>query len=182
MDLSHYNIALVTLSLSAATMCLWSLATPDNPTDFPYPIETLLPQSHSMVLLDSVVEIGKDHIVVELKVRDDGLFSSPDQTVPACVGLEYMAQAIAAFSGYNRKCRGEEIGLGFLLGTRHYQCSVESFPCGTRLRVRAEKIIEAANEMSVFGCTIEGDNINATSQLNVLLPQNSEQFLAGKGI
>jgi predicted hotdog family 3-hydroxylacyl-ACP dehydratase len=163
-------------------MYLWSLATPDNPTDFPYPVEALLPQSHSMVLLDSVMEIGKDHIIVELKVRDDGLFSSPDHTVPAWVGLEYMAQTIAAFSGYNRKCRGEEIGLGFLLGTRHYQCSVDSFPCGTQLRVRAEKIIEAANEMSVFGCTIEGENINATSQLNVLLPQDSTKFLAGKGI
>jgi len=163
-------------------MCLCSLATPDHPTDFPYPIAALLPQSQGMVLLDRVVETGEDHIVVELMVRDDGLFSSPDHTVPAWVGLEYMAQAIAAFSGYHRKCRGEEIGLGFLLGTRHYQCSVGSFPCGTRLRVRAEKIIEAANEMSVFGCTLEGDNINASSQLNVLLPKDSTKFLAGKGI
>jgi predicted hotdog family 3-hydroxylacyl-ACP dehydratase len=163
-------------------MCLCSLATPDNQADFPYPIETLLPQSLGMVLLDRVVEIGGNYIVVELKVREDGLFSSPDHTVPAWVGLEYMAQAIAAFSGYHRKCRGEEIVLGFLLGTRHYQCSVGSFSCGISLRVRAEKIIEAANEMSVFGCIIEGDNINATAQLNVLLPQNSKKFLAGKGI
>ncbi len=135
-----------------------------------------------MVLLDRVMEAGEDHIVVELTVRDDGLFSSPDHTVPAWVGLEYMAQAIAAFSGYHRKCRGEAIGLGFLLGTRHYQCSVGSFPCGSRLRVRAEKIIEAANEMSVFGCAIEGGNIHAESKLNVLLPKDSKKFLAGKGI
>ncbi len=135
-----------------------------------------------MVLLDRVLETGEDHIVVEVTVRDDGLFANTDHTVPAWVGLEYMAQAIAAFSGYRRKCRGEEIGLGFLLGTRHYQCSVDSFPCGKRLRVRAEKIIEAANEMSVFDCVIEGDNIHAVSKLNVLLPQDSKKFLAGKGI
>ncbi len=163
-------------------MCLCSLATPKNPAIFPYPISALLPQSQGMVLLDRVVEVSEDSIVVELTVRDDGLFSGPDHTVPAWVGLEYMAQAIAAFSGYHRKCRGEEIVLGFLLGTRHYQCSVGSFPCGTHLRVRAEKIIEAANEMSVFACTIEADAINATAQLNVLLPQNSKKFLAGKGI
>ncbi len=128
-----------------------------------------------------MVEAGEDYIVVELDVRDDGLFSSPDHTVPAWVGLD-MAQTIAAFSGYHRKCRGEEIGLGFLLGTRYYQSSVAGFHCGTRLRVRAERVIEAANDMSVFSCSLESDSIIATSQLNVLLPQDSKKFLTGKGI
>lgn len=154
----------------------------DSATDFPYAVKALVPQSQGMVLLDRVVEIGESHIVTELSVRDDGLFSQADHTVPAWVGMEYMAQAIAAFSGYNRRIRGEAIGLGFLLGTRHYQCSVASFPCGTRLNVRAEKIIEAANDMSVFACSILGDNISANAHLNVLLPQDSEKFLAGKGI
>ncbi|MBD9356326.1 3-hydroxylacyl-ACP dehydratase [Methylomonas sp. EbA] len=135
-----------------------------------------------MVLLDRVLDVSDNHILVELNVRDDGLFSSVDQHVPAWVGLEYMAQAIAAYSGYHRKCRGEAIGLGFLLGTRYFQCSVGSFPCGTKLTVRAEKIIEAANDMSVFDCTIAGQNIKASSKLNVLLPQDSKKFLAGKGI
>ncbi|AMK79098.1 3-hydroxylacyl-ACP dehydratase [Methylomonas methanica] len=135
-----------------------------------------------MVLLDRVLEVGDDHIVVELNVRADGLFSSVDQQVPAWVGLEYMAQAIAAYSGYQRRRRGEAIGLGFLLGTRYFECSVGSFPCGAKLTVRAEKIIEAANDMSVFDCTIAGQNIKASSKLNVLLPQDSQKFLAGKGI
>lgn len=182
LGISHYNIASATLSLSAATMCPCSSDIPDYPTHIPYPVEALLPQSHAMVLLDRVVEAGEEHIVVELSVRDDGLFSSPGHAVPAWVGLEYMAQAIAAYSGYHRKCRGEAIGLGFLLGTRHYHCSVGCFPCGTLLRVRAEKIIEAANEMCVFACVIEGDNIHASSNLNVLLPKDSKKFLAGKGI
>ena len=94
-------------------MCPCSLATPDKPAVLPYPIETLLPQSLDMILLDRVVEIGEEHIVVELKVRDDGLFSSPEHTVPAWVGLEYMAQSIAAFSGYHKKMprRGDCVGL-----------------------------------------------------------------------
>ena len=163
-------------------MCPCSLVIREKSADFPYPVEALLPHSKGMVLLDRVVEAGEDHIVVELKVRDDGLFSSPDYTVPAWVGLEYMAQTIAAFSGYHRKCRGEAIDVGFLVGTRHYQCSVGCFPCGTSLRVRAEKIIEAANDLSVFSCTLEGGGINATSQINVLLPQDSKKFLTGKGL
>lgn len=166
-------------------MCLYSLVTPDNSVDFSYPIDALLPQSHRMVLIDKVVETGDEHIVVELTVRDDGLFSSPEKTVPAWIGLEYMAQTIAAFSGFHKMRRGEAIQLGFLLGTRYYESSVDHFPCGTLLRVRADKIIEAANDMSVFDCTLEGNegnNIFATSKLNVLLPQDSKKFLAGKGI
>lgn len=147
-----------------------------------YPIATLLPQSKQMVLVDSVIEVGDEHIVVELTVRDDGLFSQRDHTVPAWVGLEYMAQTVAAFSGYHRRSHGEAIDLGFLLGTRHYQSSVGSFPCGARLRIRAEKIIEAANEMSVFDCQLEGDAIDAKAKLNVFLPKDSQQFLAGKGL
>lgn len=163
-------------------MRLCSSGTHNNPGIISYPIATLLPQSHAMVLLDRIIEVGEDYVVVELSVRDDGLFSDSDHTVPAWVGLEYMAQAIAAYSGYHKKCQGEEIQLGFLLGTRQFQCSVDHFDCGALLKVRAEKIIEAANDMSVFYCNIEGDNINASSTLNVLLPTDSKQFLAGKGI
>lgn len=134
-----------------------------------------------MVLLDRVLEVGEAHIVTELVVRDDGLFSL-DHSVPAWVGLEYMAQSVAAFSGYQRRRQGEEIELGFLLGTRYYQCSVACLPCGTKLTVKAEKIIEAANDMSVFDCTLEGGDIRATSKLNLLMPQDSKKFLAGKGL
>lgn len=163
-------------------MRLCSSGTHKNQGIVSYPIETLLPQSHAMVLLDRIIEVGEDYVVVELVVREDGLFSDSNGAVPAWVGLEYMAQAIAAYSGYHKKCHGEEIQLGFLLGTRHYQCSVDHFDCGALLKVRAEKIIEAANEMSAFCCSIIGENIQANSILNVLLPSDSKQFLAGKGI
>jgi len=162
-------------------MCPCLSGAPDD-LEFPYAVEALLPQSGQMVLIDRVIETGEGFIVVELTVRDDGLFSDSDQTVPAWVGLEYMAQAVAAYSGYQRKRQGLEIDLGFLLGTRYYQCSAGSFACGTRLRVRAEKIIEAANDMVVFDCCLEGDEIEATSKLNLLMPQDSKKFLAEKGI
>ena len=163
-------------------MCPCSSGGPETPDDFPYAVATLLPQSGRMVLVDKVLEAGADHIVVALNVRDDGLFSGPDNTVPAWVGLEYMAQAVAAFSGYQRKLRGQPIDLGFLLGTRYYECSVGQFSCGSRLTVKAEKIIEAANDMVVFDCHLEGEQIEAKAKLNLLMPQDSKKFLAGKGI
>ncbi|MGY6276231.1 ApeP family dehydratase [Methylomonas sp. MgM2] len=163
-------------------MCPCLSGAADAAAAFPYAVESLLPQSQAMVLVDKVLEAGEGYIVVELTVRDDGLFSGSDHCVPAWVGLEYMAQAVAAYSGYQRKRRGLDIDLGFLLGTRYYRCSVGRFACGKRLKVRAEKIIEAANDMVVFDCCLEGDGIEATSKLNLLMPQDSREFLAGKGI
>jgi predicted hotdog family 3-hydroxylacyl-ACP dehydratase len=163
-------------------MCSCSSDALKTAADFPYAVADLLPQSQRMVLVDNVVEAGDEYIVVELTVRDDGLFSTSERIVPAWVGLEYMAQAVAAFSGYQRKLRGQEIDLGFLLGTREYQCSTGHFVCGTLLQIHAEKIIEAANDMVVFDCYLQGDGIKATSKLNLLMPQDSKKFLAAKGI
>lgn len=162
--------------------CSLAVAEPTPCLDFAFPVTDLIPQSGPMALLDRVLEVGESHIVTALKVRDDGLFSGPDQRVPAWVGLEYMAQTVAAFSGYWRKCQGEAIQLGFLLGTRHYQCSMESFACGAALRVFAEKVMDGVNDMSVFDCRIEGEGLLAEAKLNVLLPGDAESFLRGKGV
>lgn len=146
------------------------------------PVAELLPQSGPMMLLDAVLEAGEHHIICTLTVRDDGLFSTADGRVPAWVGIEYMAQTIAAYSGYHRKRRGEPVDLGFLLGTRYYQCSVPAFPRRARLEVRADKDMDGLNGLSIFACRIQGDNIEATASLNVFLPEDARTFLAAKGL
>jgi predicted hotdog family 3-hydroxylacyl-ACP dehydratase len=148
----------------------------------PYAVEELLPQSGALVLLDRVLEIGENHIVAEATARADGLFSGPDGAVPAWIGMEYMAQCVAAYSGYHRKRRGQPVELGFLLGTRHYECSASAFAGGERLEVSAAKMMDGANGMSVFDCRIGGAGIHAAAKLNVLLPRNAAEFLAGKGL
>ncbi|MGZ8217394.1 ApeP family dehydratase [Methylomagnum sp.] len=145
-------------------------------------VRDLVPQAGAMLLLDRVLDMGEGYIVVGVKVRDDGLFSGADGTVPAWVGIEYMAQTVAAYSGYQRLCRGGKVDLGFLLGTRHYECSVGEFPCGTQLIVRAELEIEGLNGLSVFACHIEAEGISAAAKLNVFLPEDSKIYLAEKGL
>lgn len=163
-------------------MCPYSSDVACNSDNVPYAVETLLPQSQQMVLIDQVIQANDEFVVVELTVRDDGLFSDSDHTVPAWVGLEYMAQAVAAYSGYHRKLKGQAIELGFLLGTRFYECSADHFKCGDRLTVRAEKIIEAANDMVVFDCHLTGQQMTAQAKLNLLMPSDAQRFLAGKGV
>lgn len=149
-----------------------------------FPVADLLPQSNAMVLIDTVTRIDDDSITTQIRVRDDGLFSLENHTVPAWVGIEYMAQTIAAFSGYHCLLQGEPIRLGFLLGTRLFESNQSSYPCGTLLTVHASKIIESANEMCVFDSSIQitdtstsNSTIIASAKINLLLPKDLNAFL-----
>lgn len=156
---------------------------PYNPDRFP--IADLMPQSGSMILIDKITQIDDNSITTQVKVRDDGLFSFSNKTVPGWVGIEYMAQTIAAFSGYHCKLIGEPIRLGLLLGTRQFDSNHPHYQCETLLNIHAYKIIESANEMCVFDSTIEIAETNtthsiesATAKINLLLPKDLDAFLA----
>lgn len=57
--------------------------------------------------------------------------------VPGCVGLEYMAQAMALCTGFYRRSRGLSPQLGFLLGSRRLTMACASFAAGRTYRVQA---------------------------------------------
>lgn len=137
-------------------------------------IADLLPHSGKMVLLDRVIGFGENFLIAELLVRGDGLLGD-DQAVPAWVGIEYMAQAVAAYAGINAKQAGEPIKLGFLLGTRRYNSNVAEFRVGTLLTIRAELMFQDEN-LGVFDCSIQGTGIEVYANLNVY--QSTREMVA----
>ncbi len=76
-------------------------------------IRLLVPHEGHMVLLDRVVEACRESVTAELEIRPDSLFCE-DGGVGAWVGLEYMAQAIAAHAGHLARQRGDAVKVGFL--------------------------------------------------------------------
>ena len=82
-----------------------------------FPIEQYLPHRGAMRLIDRLIEAGEEHAVAEVDVPDEGLFVR-DGSVPAWVGIEYMAQTIAAWAGARALRTGGSPKLGFLLGSR----------------------------------------------------------------
>jgi predicted hotdog family 3-hydroxylacyl-ACP dehydratase len=127
-----------------------------------------IPHSGCMVLLDRIVDCDEQGLTAELAVREDELFS-PGLTVPAWVGIEYMAQTIAAYVGVKAKQANEPIRLGFLLGTRFYNSNVAAFKVGATLTIRVEKIIQD-DGLGVFECQILGEGVDITANLNVYQP------------
>ncbi|WP_308364439.1 MULTISPECIES: hotdog family protein [unclassified Microbulbifer] len=144
-----------------------------------YPAEELVPHSGDMALLDEVVGVGEETLTATLRVRKDGIFDREGR-VPAYVGIEYMAQAVAAFSGYWAKQVGEEVRLGFLLGTRKFLSNIDSFRCGDQLTVDVERLLQAENGMATFECRISGEGVEQSARLNVFQPENIEEYLKGK--
>jgi len=148
------------------------------------PIESLVPHSGAMCLLDRLIEHGGEHLVAELTVPATGLFSDsqgPGTGVGAWVGIEYMAQAVAAWAGVQGRARGEAPKIGFLLGSRRYQCSVARFEQGQILRVEIERQFQADNGLSQFDCRILAQGqVLAQAQLTVFGPADPVQFLKGE--
>jgi predicted hotdog family 3-hydroxylacyl-ACP dehydratase len=93
-----------------------------------------------------------------------------DGSLPAWVGIELMAQSVAAFAGCHARQRGDAVALGFLLGSRKFECNVESFPAGTELTIHGLRSLEDDNGMGVFECHINAPGIHATARLNVYRP------------
>ncbi len=131
-------------------------------------IAELIPHSGRMILLDRIIDYDEQSLSAELIVRDAGLPGN-DKTVPAWAGIEYMAQAVAAYAGIKSKQLGEPIKLGFLLGTRRYTSNVASFNVGSALIIQVRNIIQD-EKLGVFDCKIYGTGIEISANLNVYQP------------
>ncbi len=142
-----------------------------------WPIAELLPHAGDMILLDGVERFDDDNVETVLQVRADGLLNTADGSLPAWVGVEIMAQSVAAFAGCHARQADQPVELGFLLGTRSYQCNVEAFPAGADLRVRAHRSLQDDNGMGVFECHLDGPGIHAEARLNVFRPPEVASYL-----
>ncbi len=135
------------------------------------PIRQLIPQQESMMLLHHIESFVEGQITAYVEVQANGLFDD-GQSIPAWIGIEYMAQTVAAHSGMKSYLAQEPIQPGLLLGARRFKTNVASLPIGTALTVTAERLMEDQH-LAVFNCQIQGESIVMTAQLNVY--QSSSQ-------
>ena len=138
-------------------------------------IRSLVPHAGPMVLLDRVISADEESLCAEITIRSDSLFCTTEG-VGAWVGLEYMAQAIGAYAGFIAYLRGEAVKIGFLLGTRRFECNRPFFSVGTHLQIHVKRVFQSANGMGSFECRIEdgGDQL-ASATLTVYQPADDAQ-------
>ena len=132
------------------------------------PVRELLPHDPPMVLLDRAISFEDATLVAEVDVRADSILCQGN-SVPAWVGIEYMAQAVAAHAGCQARLDGKPPSIGYLLGTRSYKCSLAAFPVGETLQVHIESLYVEMG-LGAFACRIDMGETVASATINVYQP------------
>ncbi len=141
------------------------------------PVTELLPHTSGMRLIDRVIEGDGESLVAEAEIGGNNLFF--DGTgVGGWVGIEYMAQTVGAWAGWQARLHGRPPPIGFLLGTRHYEAQRAMFAVGQKLRIEVKRLYYAENGLGQFECRIDCDGASvATAALTVFEPPDPEAFL-----
>ncbi|MCE3602329.1 hotdog family protein [Massilia sp. P8910] len=149
-----------------------------------YPdIRALVPHEGEMVFLDRVLTAGTSTLCAEVTISQHSVFfdaTGAEAGVGSWVGIEYMAQAIAAQAGFLARLRGDAVRVGFLLGARRYQTTVPLFALGSVLHVHVQHVLQGENGLGAFDCRIDdgasGANL-ANATITVFQPDNVNEFL-----
>lgn len=141
------------------------------------PIEPYSPLSNRMCLLDTIKDIQDDVFSAAVVLNENSTFADVDG-VPGWLGIEYMAQTIAAFAGAKASVNQQPIEIGFLLGSRKYHSEIEKFPFDKEIVIHVKEILQDESGLGVFDCSIEIENNTvASAKLNVFQPNDPAQFI-----
>ena len=146
-------------------------------------VDELIRHRGDMSLLDRVVDHGDTWLEARARVTERSLFLI-DGVVPAWVGIEYMAQAVAALMGLRARQRGKGASVGFLVGTRKYLTEGPAFAVDSVLTVRVQESLMDENGLGLFDCQLtcrqpDGVSFTASGRLNIFQPDDPSENYGG---
>lgn len=170
---ANNEIATATLSVS-----------PRNNTNNCLSASQCLPHSEPMVLIDKLIDVDMKKQIVKTSVtihKDKIFFDKDINGVSPLVGIEFMAQTIGCYAFYKAKMSIPKIG--FLLGARLYENSLEKFENGKTYIITAREVY-GDSELVSFECLIynegeDGDESKyiAKATINAFQPKDVEKYI-----
>jgi len=140
-------------------------------------VEDLVPHRSNMLWLDEVLHVDDESVTALAHIRLANLLIR-DGALPVWTGVEFMAQTIAAWSGFRAQASGRRVSIGFLVGTRRFEAHCQQFNVGDTLRIEARVELIAENGLAMFDCQIFVNNQNmASARLSVYEPADAIVFL-----
>jgi predicted hotdog family 3-hydroxylacyl-ACP dehydratase len=145
------------------------------------PIEAILPHRGSMLLVERVVSWDGQHAAVSATPKPDAWYAE-EGDMPSWIGIELMAQAIAAHVGLLARSRGEAPKRGVLLGTRQFRATRARFPAGRELLVSARVSYRDDTGLASYDASIAlaAEQV-ASAGVTVYEPPDFEAFLQKRG-
>ena len=162
-----------------------------------------LPHSTPMVLINDVLNVDMENQIVKasVKIHKDKIFFDKEiNGISPLVGIEFMAQTIGCYAYFkaNHKNFGSNIknltkkafsqiekkpSIGFLLGTRLYENSLEKFENEKTYIITAQEIY-GDDELVSFECLIYNEkednnpkNYIAKATINAFQPNDVEKYI-----
>ncbi|MDN4502141.1 hotdog family protein [Alteromonadaceae bacterium BrNp21-10] len=144
-----------------------------------YKIEQVLPHAAPMILVDELCAYDQNSAVCKVTITTaSAFFDETANGVPSYVGIEYMAQTIAAFAGAHEQDAGHLVQIGFLLGSRKYNSLTSHFGLGSTLHISVTRLYQEDSGLSVFDCKIKHQaSLLASAKVNTFQPENANQYL-----
>jgi predicted hotdog family 3-hydroxylacyl-ACP dehydratase len=144
------------------------------------PIETILPHRGTMLLVDAVLAYTDQALSASAHVESGAWYADADGAMPAWIGIELMAQAIAAHIALLAMRAGGRGRPGVLLGSRSYSTRVPVFPAGARLTIEAKELLRSEEGHGAYECTIDHDGVCcAQAVIKVYQPTDFQSFIEG---
>jgi predicted hotdog family 3-hydroxylacyl-ACP dehydratase len=138
-----------------------------------YSVEEVLPHGHPMILIDDVIGHSDAGLTASVTIRQDSHFMR-SAGIPSYVGLEYMAQAVAAYGGIEALTEQRPVRIGYLLGTRDLTTKVPFFDVGDRLVIDVS--VNYKEAVSSFSCRILIEEfVVVEANLSVYQPKEEER-------
>ena len=145
-------------------------------------LSKILPHNKPMILIDDILEIDMQNQFVKTSVtiREDKIFFDEEiNGISPLAGIEFMAQTIGCYAYY--KADETIPKIGFLLGTRLYENSLEKFENGKTYIITAKELYND-DELVSFECLIYNDNQEvAKATVNVFQPKDAEKYIKENG-
>jgi predicted hotdog family 3-hydroxylacyl-ACP dehydratase len=152
----------------------------DAQTEVFPPIESIIPHRGTMLLMDAVTSCGDETLTGRATVRPDAWYADAQGAMPAWIGIELMAQGVAAHVSLLAMRAGGRARPGVLLGTRSYQARVSAFARDARLVVGVREVLRSEEGHSAYECTIDhGGTRYADAVIKVFQPLDFQTFIEG---
>ncbi|OBT05289.1 thioester dehydrase [Shewanella sp. UCD-FRSSP16_17] len=142
-------------------------------------ISAFVPHKAPMILVTRIIKHQPDSLTTEVEITEQSAyFNQQLNGVPNYVGIEYMAQSIAALAGVEAHLIEDKIRVGFLLGTRKLSMMQPTYLLNNTYQVDVTRLYQEASGLAVFDCQITLDSeMIASANVNVFQPQDTQAYI-----
>jgi len=147
----------------------------------PLPAKELVPHRNSMLLIQTLDGYTEESASAKVVIKDDSLFTKKNGEIDPVVYVEFLAQLVAAHSGYEAKLNDGIPKTGFLVGIKDFQIQ-SAAQAGDELHLSLKKDYSFDQMSYLAGEVIKGQDIIGSGTLKLWEQHENDPILSNKDV